>query len=226
MKAKTAKVQKNKKEVYVMKKFTPLFLAFAVLFGICFYGLSLSDRPNNLSPSEATSVAVSDSEAGYKSTASASTSRTPETVDLSDLSAPYGTKPAASVDDVVCSVFNYVAEFEIVPCADQDYASYASSDMYRIWNKLHTQAIEHPEKNEIKLCSEDLTTLQHYMIEVALPDSASVPDDSYDIVDEIGDYHISYIYDDSHTAKFRIGIWYVDELYLSLDGNSMIYVTT
>jgi len=139
---------------------------------------------------------------------------------------PEQTENITSTKQLVDNMENFIRNNDFIVTHRQDYASYASSDMQKIWDKLYSQTFVHPEKEEISLSSEELTTLQHYMTNVALPESAGVPENPGEPITSVIDLNIGYSYDDGNGVAFDITILFDRELYLSYKGSGFIHVVT
>lgn len=200
-----------------MKKFLALLLAFELLVGISIFGMSINNRPTVSSSSEPTVLGGSNLQKDFSNAKHSSESRTPETVDLSELSPPYGNKPATSVDEVVNNVYNYIVEYEIHPSADQDYAALQSEEMNNIF-LVYSKAIENG-KPSISLTSQELTNLQNYMIGTALPYMYSSPEfEDMDYRESTAlyvlPYKVQYVYIDADDTEYSILIDYENNLFL------------
>ena len=139
---------------------------------------------------------------------------------------PEQTENIASAKQLIDNMENFVRNNSLVITRRQDYTSYASSDMQEIWDKLYRQTLASPEKEEIKLSSKELSTLQYYMTNVALPESAGVPENPGEPITSVMDLNIGYTYNDGNGVAFDITILFDRELYLSCKGSNFIHVVT
>lgn len=141
---------------------------------------------------------------------------------------PEKTSNISSTKLLVSNVDNFIRNNELVIDLghNQDYASYASEEMNDVWGKLTTAYYLQTDKEKVRLNSKDLTTLQHYMTEVALPSSGPVSENPDDDIETIASYFISYRYDDGDHKKFDIYIDWEKDLYLGYEGEFIRVVTS
>ncbi|MCI8291801.1 MAG: hypothetical protein HFJ25_06135, partial [Clostridia bacterium] len=127
-------------------------------------------------------------------------------------------KQIASAEEVATTVYEYILKNELKPCSDQDYAAFRCKEMNAIFSAA-SFAIE-DSKTSISLSAQELSTLQNYMINTALPYNYS----SKEFADEdyrestalyVLPYKVQYVYKDADDTEYSILIDYNNNIFLA-----------
>ena len=127
-------------------------------------------------------------------------------------------KPMTPTEEVATTVYNYIIENELQPSTPQDYTTLRSKEMNTIFSAA-SFAIE-DSKTSISLSAQELSTLQNYMINTALPYNYS----SKEFTDEdyrestalyVLPYKVQYVYKDADDTEYSILIDYNNNIFLA-----------